>query len=169
MWQVWVFLAPLCPICQDYTHYLNELEASWTAAYGEQVEMTGWFPDPQVTAEQVDAFGERYGVYWRLALDTVGWADALGARWTPEAFVVSPSGQIAYRGRVNDLYYALGKHRPAPRHRDLALAIEQAMEGQEILPDKTDAIGCPIERRYPFRDSLAVQLIPGFERPSIMD
>ena len=147
MWKVWIFLAPLCPICQDYTYYLNALNEQWEEEYPGQVEMVGWFPNPTVTNEQIATFADRYG-----AKDTSGWSDAVEAKWTPEAFLIDPNGLVRYRGRVNDLYYALGKHRAKPSEQDLALAVEQAMAGQPIEPNETDAIGCPIERRILAKD-----------------
>lgn len=161
MWQVWVFLAPLCPICQDYTYYLNALHAQWEAEAVNEVEMVGWFPHPGVTDEDMAAFAERYGVEWALARDTVGWSEAVGARFTPEAALVSPEGAVVYRGRVNDLYYALGKHRAKPKSSDLALAVQQALNGETVTPSATDAIGCPIENRLPFNDSLAQRVFEG--------
>jgi hypothetical protein len=152
MWKVWVFLAPLCPICQDYTFYLNALNEQWEEEYPGQVEMVGWFPNPTVTDEQIATFADRYDVDWSLAKDTSGWSDAVEAKWTPEAFLIDPNGQVRYRGRVNDLYYALGKHRAKPKRQDLALAVEQAMDGQAVDPKRKDAIGCPIERRILARD-----------------
>ena len=152
MWKVWIFLAPLCPICQDYTFYLNALYEQWEEEYPGQVEMVGWFPNPTVTDEQIAEFADRYGVEWTLAADSLGWSDSVGAKWTPEAFLVDPAGEVQYRGRVNDLYYALGKHRAKPSKQDLALAVEQALTGLEIVPERTDAIGCPIQRRISARD-----------------
>ena len=158
MWQVWVFLAPLCPICQDYTYYLNALHEQWSADEVPQVELVGWFPNPTVTDEAIAEFADRYAVGWEMARDTVGWSDVVGARFTPEAALVSPDGEVVYRGRVNDLYYALGKHRSTPRSSDLALAVEQALDGLPVVPAETDAIGCPIQNRLPFQDSLARQV-----------
>jgi hypothetical protein len=155
MWKVWVFLAPLCPICQDYTFYLNSLHEDWEERFQGEVELVGWFPNPRVTDEEIADFGLRYGIQWDLARDTVGWADGLEAKWTPEAFLLDSTGQVLFRGRINDLYYALGKHRAEPRRMDLALAVEQAMQGEQINPAITDAIGCPIEKRLPYQDSLA--------------
>ena len=155
MWQVWVFLAPLCPICQDYTYYLNALHEVWEGDDAVPVELVGWFPNPSVTDEAIAEFADKYGVEWNMARDTVGWSEAVGARFTPEAVLVSPEGRVVYRGRVNDLYYALGKHRATPRSSDLALAVEQAMRGEPVVPAQTDAIGCPIQNRFAFQDSLA--------------
>ncbi len=155
MWQVWVFLAPLCPICQDYTYYLNALHDEWVKSPHPQVELVGWFPNPNVTDDAIAEFANRYAIEWDLARDTIGWSDAVGARFTPEAVLLSPEGAVLYRGRVNDLYYALGKHRSSPKSSDLALAVQQALLGQAIIPAETDAIGCPIQNRFPFQDSLS--------------
>ena len=73
MWQVWVFLAPLCPICQDYTYYLNALHEQWNAAEEPQVELVGWFPNPTVTDEAIAEFADRYAVEWEMARVTFGW------------------------------------------------------------------------------------------------
>ena len=159
MWQVWVFLAPLCPICQDYTYYLNALHEQWSAAEEPQVELIGWFPNPTVTDAAIAEFADRYAVDWELARDTNGWSEAVGARFTPEAALVSPDGEVVYRGRVNDLYYALGKHRSTPRSSDLALAVEQALGGLPVVPAETDAIGCPIQSRISFQPGEGSQSI----------
>ncbi len=148
MWKVIVFLAPLCPICQDCTHYLNALAQQWADA-DVPVELQGWFPHPRVTEADIAQFAEVYGVDWSLAKDTCGWADALEADWTPECFLLDSVGRVVYRGRVNDLYFALGKHRTAPRSADLEAAVEAVLAGEEPNPATTHAIGCPIEARIP--------------------
>lgn len=160
MWYVWVFLGPLCPVCQDYTFYLNQLDLEWSANFNEQVEVTGWFPDPNVTDASIAVFEERYDVDWALARDTVGWSAWLEADWTPEVFVLDSLGTVRYRGRINDLYFALGKHRLQPRSHDLGDAVAALLAG--LVPEnvQTDVIGCPIERRYPIQPEGVLQRFP---------
>jgi hypothetical protein len=148
MWKVLVFLAPLCPICQDYTHYLNALEAQWEDR-GVPVELVGLFPNPRVTEADIARFAETYGVDWELARDTCGWAAALEADWTPECFLLDEAGNVMYSGRVNDLYFALGKHRAEPRVADLEEAVEAVLAGKRPPTSRTTPIGCPIENRIP--------------------
>ena len=90
MWKVWVFLAPLCPICQDYTFYLNALNEQWEREHPGEVEMVGWFPNQTVTEAEMATFAERYQVNGSLAKDTLGWSEAVGARFAPEAVLVRP-------------------------------------------------------------------------------
>ena len=144
VWKVVVFLAPLCPICQDYTYFLNALHNEWTAAESP-VELVGVFPEGSASQEDIEGFADTYGVTWPLQLDREGAAVDLDARWTPEVFVLDSVGRVHYRGRVNDLYVSLGKHRPKPKRHDLRDAVAALLAGQTPRDSVTQAIGCPIE------------------------
>lgn len=163
MWKVWVFLAPLCPICQDYTFYLNAMHEQWEQEYPGQIEFVGWFPNPTVSEEQIAEFEDRYAVEWELASDTVGWADQLNASWTPEVFVLDSLGEVRYRGRINDFYFALGKHRNSPRNQDLQDAVEALLKGGSPANAYTDVIGCPIEKRIPFNELYGHAIFPALK------
>ncbi len=65
-----------------------------------------------------------------------------GATITPEAAVFSPAGKLLYRGRINDLYAALGKKRPAPSVHDLRRALDETLAGKPVRVPRTQAIGC---------------------------
>lgn len=144
VWKVVVFLAPLCPICQDYTYFLNALHNEWAAAEAP-VEMVGVFPEGSTSQKDIEGFADTYGVTWPLQLDREGAAVDLDARWTPEVFVLDTLGRVHYRGRVNDLYVSLGKHRPKPKRHDLRDAVAALLAGQAPPDSVTQAIGCPIE------------------------
>ena len=143
-WKVVVFLAPLCPICQDYTYFLNALHDQWTATEAP-VEIVGVFPEGSASQDDIERFAATYGVNWPLQLDEEGWVDDLHARWTPEVFVLDSVGRVHYRGRVNDLYVSLGKHRPKPKRHDLRDAVAALLAGQAPRDSVTQAVGCPIE------------------------
>ncbi len=144
VWKVVVFLAPLCPICQDYTYFLNALHNEW-AATEVPVEMVGVFPKGSASHEDIEGFADTYEVTWPLQLDQEGVAVDLEAKWTPEVFVLDSLGRVHYRGRVNDLYVSLGKHRPKPKRHDLRDAMAALLSGQAPRDSVTQAIGCPIE------------------------
>jgi hypothetical protein len=63
---------------------------------------------------------------------------------TPEAAVFDRNRNIAYVGRINDLYTELGTARPEPTTHDLADAIESTLSSQPAQSVRTKAIGCPI-------------------------
>jgi hypothetical protein len=66
------------------------------------------------------------------------------ATTTPEAVVFNRDREIAYQGRINDLYVELGTPRSEPTTNDLATAIESTVLGQRVATPRTRAIGCSI-------------------------
>lgn len=144
LWRVILFLAPLCPICQNMTHEMRLLEDEFADA---PIEFVGVFPNPSTRPDQIAEFRETYGLTMDLVADTAGWAGQLDARWTPEAFVLDERDSVVYRGRLNDRYFAPGKRRPRTRNRDLRNALKDALDGLPVSIPVTDAVGCPIEGR----------------------
>lgn len=142
VWRVLLFLAPLCPICQNMSFDLRQIEADFGEA---PIEFIGLFPNASTTEDQIRVFKETYGLEMDMALDTANWAEALGARWTPEVFVLDASDAVVYRGRINDRYFAPGKRRPKTRKRDLDAALRSCLSGDAVKVPVTDAVGCPIE------------------------
>jgi hypothetical protein len=140
--RVILFLAPLCPICQDMTFDLRGLEAEFD---DPRVEFIGVFPNSSTRQEQMEAFAGRYGIEMTLVRDTANWAEALGARWTPEAFILDVQDSILYQGRINDRYFAPGRRKSKTRNRDLRNALLDIMAGQPVTVPLTEAVGCPIE------------------------
>lgn len=142
VWRVLIFLAPLCPICQNMTFDLRQLEKDFA---GESVEFVGVFPNASTTEAQIATFQQTYGLTMPLRLDSANWAGTLGARWTPEAFVLDAADSVVYRGRINDRYFAPGKRKPKTKRRDLDAALRDCLSGRPVADPVTDAVGCPIE------------------------
>jgi hypothetical protein len=67
-----------------------------------------------------------------------------GAKMTPEAVLISPQSKVVYRGRIDDLYVAYGKHRQEPSTRDLRRALDAYLSNKPVKPDRTPVIGCYI-------------------------
>ena len=65
-----------------------------------------------------------------------------GVEVTPEAAVFSPAGAVVYRGRINDLFAALGKKRAEPTTHDLRAALDAVVAGKAPPVATTPAIGC---------------------------
>jgi AhpC/TSA family len=61
---------------------------------------------------------------------------------TPQAFVIDPSGQIRYRGRIDNLYAAFGKTRQQVTSHDLRDALDAVLAGKPVLHPETEALGC---------------------------
>ena len=142
VWRILIFLAPLCPICQNMTFDLRQLEQD----YGDKsVEFVGVFPNASTTPAQIESFKETYGLSMTMIQDTAGWAHTLGAKWTPEVFVLDRRDSVVYQGRINDRYFAPGKRKPKTKRRDLDAALRDCLAGRPVSEPMTDAVGCPIE------------------------
>lgn len=142
VWRVLIFLAPLCPICQNMSFDLSQLEQDFASA---DVAFSGLFPNASTTDDQIATFKQTYGLSMPLHRDTANWADRLGARWTPEVFVLNEADSVVYQGRINDRYFAPGKRKPKTRRRDLDAALRECIAGKAVTVPLTNAVGCPIE------------------------
>ena len=71
-------------------------------------------------------------------------AGLTGATVTPEACILSPRGELLYRGRIDDRAVKLGTVRAEPRVRDLRLALDALLSGRPVAEKFTKAIGCHI-------------------------
>ena len=70
---------------------------------------------------------------------------AAGVRVTPEAavFVPGPGGpRLAYRGRIDDRYQALGRMRASPTVHDLEEALTAVLAGKAVVRSEAPAVGC---------------------------
>jgi hypothetical protein len=74
----------------------------------------------------------------------------LFARWlhpthVPEAFVLKPDGDVAYRGRIDDWYQAPGKPRAVVQHHELRDAIAAVRAGKAPPRLFAQPVGCYFE------------------------
>jgi len=61
---------------------------------------------------------------------------------TPTAVVVDRGGAIRYRGRIDNLYAALGKTRQQVTSHDLRDALDAVLAGRPVPHPETESIGC---------------------------
>jgi len=69
-------------------------------------------------------------------------AGAVKATITPTAVVVDREGAIRYRGRIDNLYAALGKPRQQITSHVLRDALDAVLSGRAVPRAETEAIGC---------------------------
>ncbi len=138
-----VFMAPKCPICQDYTAVLNELNQT----FGNKVSFVAYFPNAHTSEDDVIAFADRYALNFEAHPGGLDLAKQLGATLTPEVFLINDDGEILYSGRIDNRFFALGKRRTKVTEHSLQKALEQLTQGTNPHPNATEAVGCIIE--YP--------------------
>jgi len=140
---VLVFTSLECPIANAYAPTLRQLAAQWQDA---PVDLFLVVADPKATPDQVRRHAADYQLPGRLVLDRdQRLAQAVGARLTPEAFVLTTAGPT-YRGRIDDAWAARGQRRPAVTH-DLREAVQRTLSGDRSFVAGPEAVGCFLPSR----------------------
>lgn len=139
---IYVFLLDECVISQFYTPLLNDFHKEYK---DKRVGFAGYFPGPSTKPDHVQDFGTKYHLKFPLQEDYhQALAKKLGIKVTPEVAVWDHrSGQLIYRGRIDDSYVRVGKRKLHPQNHDLKDVIDNWLKGN--IPDKmieTQAIGC---------------------------
>jgi hypothetical protein len=136
------FLLPDCPIANSFIPEINRLHDAFSA---RGVTLLLIHADSETTPDQAREHSREYQVRPPVVLDPRHhWVKRAGATTSPEVVVFSPTGEIVYRGRINDQYVDLGKRRAYVTSHDLKNAIEAFLAGQPIAKPHHEAVGCPI-------------------------
>jgi hypothetical protein len=144
---LFVFLADGCPVARALS---PEIERIGREAIDAGVRVALIYPDPFVKPDEIRAHNRDFGLTLPTLLDpSHAVVNAMGATISPEAALIRFRGDggfdLLYRGRINDLYTAPGRRRPSATTRDLAAALDAALEGRAPDPARTEAVGCVIE------------------------
>ena len=134
------FITNDCPISNSYAREIRRI----CDGYSGRASCTLDYVDPTLTPEQAAKHAADYGHGdYPIVIDTNhALLKAAGATVTPEAAVILPTGKIAYRGRIDDRYYALGKARSEAQVKDLRSALDAVLAGKAVETPRTTAIGC---------------------------
>jgi peroxiredoxin len=139
---VLIFVASECPNSNTYAPLLARLFREFSS---RGVQFYGVYSDPDDNAATVQKHDSGYQIPYPALLDPRhSLALATGARSTPEAVILSPAGNVLYRGRVDDRFVDFGKTRFSPSTEDLRDALEQVIAGQPVKNPVTKVLGCAI-------------------------
>lgn len=139
---VLLFVATECPNSNTYSPALARLYREYSA---RGVLFLGVYSDPADNAAAVQKHDAEYQIPYPALLDPKhSLALATGARSTPEAVIVSPLGEVLYRGRVDDRFVDFGKTRFRPTREDLREALDQVLSSQPVKDPVTKVLGCAI-------------------------
>ena len=137
------FITSDCPISNSYAPEIQRI----CSEYGpKQVSCDLVYVDPDLTTAAVKKHVQDFGYAAVSAIldSSQKLVKAAGATITPEAAVIGPSGQVLYRGRIDNVYAALGKRRPEATEHDLRKALDEVLSGKPVSTPQTQAIGCYI-------------------------
>lgn len=139
---VFVFVATDCPMSNSYAPELARIYDEYSA---RGVAFYAVHSDPSVSPAAVKKHAEEYRRPFPTLLDpNRRLARQTGATTTPEVAVVSPAGQVLYRGRVDDRYYDYGKARTNVGRHDLRAALDEILAGKSVSVVVTKTLGCAI-------------------------
>lgn len=132
-----VFLSAICPCSDSHVPYLKKLKEEFP-----KINFIGVHSNTDEDAKStLEYFSEKQMNFKVLQDQKSQLADLFGANRTPNAFLVSKTGEIIYQGGVTgsssvaraDAFY-------------LAEAIKNVMNGEEVKNNKTRTLGCQITR-----------------------
>ena len=139
---VFVFLLPDCPACENYALTLNTLSLKFKA---NGIQFYGVFP-PFVKAEEIKKYKNDYQVKFPLLVDNnKELLHAFDAHIAPEAFIVSETTWLLYRGRIDDWFYAVGKKKLVISKHELEDALNDIVAHKKVAVSKTQPVGCIID------------------------
>ena len=140
---VLLFLGHDCPISNSYAPGIGRLVAEYSP---RRVAFCVVYADADLTREKASRHAADYGLPCPAILDPRQvLARRVGATVKPEAALLSPKGQLLYRGRIDDLYIDYGRKRPRPTRRELKDALDALLAGRPVAVPRAEALGCPID------------------------
>lgn len=140
---VLVFFGHDCPMSNAYVPELARLHASYAP---KGVAFALVYADADLAPAAAKAHAADYKLPFPAVLDpTLALARRHGATVKPEAAVLSATGELLYRGRIDDINADFGKRRAAPTRRELADALDAVLAGRPVAVARTRAIGCDID------------------------
>lgn len=153
-WKVVCFLGTDCPLARLYASRLKLLSAEFSP---QHVQFIGINSNPQDSPADVLRYIHEQELTFPIVKDA---GQRLAIQFhvtrTPEVFVVDPSGQIGYQGRI-DNQYEPGQSRTQPTQHDLRDALSAMLAGKAVARPKTAAVGCLITSIKPSLSSAASQ------------
>lgn len=137
------FLSPECPLCENYSHVIDELRAEVSP---DSVAFFGVFPGRYYAKLTIQGFLARYHPDVSVLLDPdYALTHALGASVTPEAFLLDQAGEILYQGPIDNWIPRLGVKRTVITAHYLRDAIRAVQQGQPVPVADQPPVGCLIE------------------------
>ena len=137
------FVTNDCPISNYYAHEIRRICDEY-AKRGAGCTLV--YTDPSITDNEARRHAAEYGhgAYPKVVDRTHVLVKAAGATINPTAVVVAPDGRVAYRGRIDNSYAAIGIQRRVVTEHDLREALDAVISGKPVAKPETQPIGCYI-------------------------
>ncbi len=140
------FVMHECPVANGYAPEIGRITSEYSA---KGVRSFVVYVESDLTPKAARQHARDYGYKSGVVLDPQHrLVKAAGASISPEAAVLSPAGEVLYRGRIDDRVADFGKRRAEPTRRDLRLALDAILAGQPVSARLTKAVGCYIPEKH---------------------
>lgn len=140
---VLIFYGHDCPISNGYAPELARLYKEYAP---QEVAFCIVYADADFKAADARKHAKEYGFLCPAILDPkLTLARQVGATVKPEAAVLSPKGELLYRGRIDDINADFGQRRLKPTKRELKDALDAILAGKAVGTPRAKAIGCDID------------------------
>ena len=138
------FVTNDCPISNYYSHEIRRICEDY-AQRGVGCALV--YTDPALTDEQARQHAREYGhgSYPKIVDRTHALVRAAGAAINPTAVLIKPDESIAYRGRIDNFYAAIGKTRRVVTEHDLRDALDAVIAGRPVAKPEAPPVGCYIQ------------------------
>jgi hypothetical protein len=138
------FITNDCPVSNYYSREIHRICDGY-AQRGVGCALV--YTDATLTDDQARQHAKEYGhgAYPKMVDRTHALVKATGAAVTPTAIVIKPDESIAYRGRIDNFYAALGKPRRVVTEHDLRDALDAVLAGKPVAKPETSPVGCYIQ------------------------
>ena len=143
---VLLFVSSDCPISNGYAPAIQKICAAY-ASRGASCSLI--YEDAAIGPAAVRAHLKEFGYSGiPAAIDAgAGVARQVNATVTPQAVVIDATGQVRYRGRIDNRYLELGKPRQVVTVHALERALDAVLAGRAVATPDTPAVGCYIANR----------------------
>lgn len=139
-----VFLSPDCPLSQNYSLVLNNLQKSKS----KNLKIVGIFAGEGYRDDEIVAFQQKYAIDFLLVRDKKNeLVKYTRATITPEVILYDSNRTLIYRGAIDDWAVSLGKKKQQPTQFYLNDAIEKFLQHKPVSPFETNAVGCFISNK----------------------
>ena len=132
---VLVFTSTQCLVANQYTPRLNQMHQTYPG-----VALFGTYANQDDSITAIAKHVDKMQIIFPVVKDFDGrLAKRVEATMTPQAFLINQDGQVCYAGAIDDNRYA-----NSVRETYLTDALNQLLEGKQILVPQAKSFGCTI-------------------------
>lgn len=140
-WTLLFFLMSDCPVANQYAPEIQRICSSY-GPKGAQCFLVYVDPGMKVAEIRKHMKDFKYTCCSAILDSNHELVSAAGATVVSEVALFSTEGTLKYRGRIDNLYAALGKPRQVVTERDLRNALDALIAGRSVSNPRTQAFGC---------------------------